>query len=78
MSSQPINPKGPKPKVIKSENSKTAGDAKAKKQIAAALHRMKKNSVLGQPKDHGPYTIGPNAPRAAETTPIEEERAEVS
>ena len=48
------------------------------KQIAAALHRMKKTGVLEQTKGQGPYTLGPNAPRAAETTPIEEERAEVS
>jgi predicted nuclease with TOPRIM domain len=48
-------PKGASAEVINSELEAT--DAEAKKPIAAALFRMKKNKVLLQPKARGPYLI---------------------
>jgi hypothetical protein len=48
-------PKGASAEVINSELEAT--DAEAKKPIAAALFRMKKNKVLLQPKARGNYLI---------------------
>ena len=54
-------PQGATAEVINSELHAT--DEAAKKPIAAALFRMKKNNVLHQPKPRGPYFIPPTPTR---------------
>lgn len=62
-------PDGAKAEAIHGELE--ALDDAAKKPIRAALNRMKRGGVLSQLKAKAPYTLGPNAARAAHDSDAE-------
>jgi hypothetical protein len=59
-------PEGAKTEAIMDELQKRS--AEEKRPIYAALDRMKKGGIIAQTAARQPYTLGPNAPKNAETT----------